>query len=139
MRAQLSTLTVQVDMGQLTFPFHRQAGSVGEASREGGGGQKGLTGITQNYGQHREDRAAATKNNHIFCIKLGRCLAVVGQEPGHFFPQAVGRPRETLGFSGPGALPYLVSRLYVISKEQGIQPHVQGLLTEGIDSQVTDK
>lgn len=38
----------------------------------------------------------AQKLTHVFWIKLGRCLVVLSQEPGHFFPQAVDRARETL-------------------------------------------
>lgn len=47
-----------------------------------------------------QNGSEAGRQTHVFWIKLDRWLSVVGQELGHFFPQAVNRSRETLWFPG---------------------------------------
>lgn len=78
MGVQISDLTAQVNKNQLNF--HKHMGNKAKSTTEGGRGQKGLTWVTQNHGQHREDRTAAIYNHQVFWIKMDRCLARLGQD-----------------------------------------------------------
>lgn len=80
-----------------------------------------------------QDGSEAGKWTHIFWIEPSRRLAVVGQEPGHLFPQAVGRPERLCGAQAQG--PFLSQGLGCsLFQRARHQPHVTGILTDAINS-----